>query len=185
MRHVRAIFFTVTRFPRHSGCIISRIRVVIHDRISCICVYNGSRCVLEHQRKPARIRDAVAVYSPSIQPAERRGNDPVKPRSAYAERHSVCDGLRLPLVVSATGGVESRVSSPRYLCDDLTIFPSLITFLGHQEIHHRTLFAVLPDSFVIEKLFDATEGVLGPLDQPNTGMMFALSVLHARGHQRI
>jgi len=61
-----------------------------------MCAYNSSRCVLERQRKPARIRDAVAVYSPSIQPAERRGNNPVKPRSAYAERHSVCDGLRLP-----------------------------------------------------------------------------------------
>ncbi len=65
--------------------------------------------------------------------------------------------------------------------DDLPIFPSLSTLLGHQEIHHRTLFAVVPDGFAIDKLFDLTEAVLGPLEQPHTGIMFAVPVLQARG----
>ncbi len=69
--------------------------------------------------------------------------------------------------------------------DDLPIFPSLSSMLAHREIHHRTLFAVLPDGYTIERLFDATEAVLGPLDQPHSGIMFALPVLHARGHQRV
>ena len=69
--------------------------------------------------------------------------------------------------------------------DDLPIFPSLTNLLGHREIHHRTLFAILPDGFAVEKLFDATEAVLGPLDRPNSGIMVALPVLYARGHQRV
>jgi hypothetical protein len=69
--------------------------------------------------------------------------------------------------------------------DDLPIFPSLSSFLGHQETHNRTLFAVLPDGFAVEKLFDATEAVLGKLEQPGNGIMCALPVLHARGHQRV
>jgi hypothetical protein len=69
--------------------------------------------------------------------------------------------------------------------DDLPIFPSLSSLLGHQEIHHRTLFSVLPDGFALEKLFDVTEAVLGPLSRPNNGMMFALPVLLARGGQSV
>lgn len=69
--------------------------------------------------------------------------------------------------------------------DDLPIFPSLSSFMAHRETHHRTLFAVLPDGFVVERLFDATEAVLGSLSQPDNGIMFALPILHARGHQRV
>jgi hypothetical protein len=68
--------------------------------------------------------------------------------------------------------------------DDLPIFPSLGDFFAHGEIHHRTLFTVLPDNVAVERLFDATERVLGRLDQHNTGIIFALPVLTARGHQR-
>lgn len=69
--------------------------------------------------------------------------------------------------------------------DDVPLFPSLSSLLGHREIHHRTLFAVVPDGFAIDKLFDATEAVLGPLEQPESGILFALPVLKARGHQRV
>jgi hypothetical protein len=69
--------------------------------------------------------------------------------------------------------------------DDLPLLPSLSSLLGHREIHHRTLFAVLPDGFAHEKLFDVTEAVVGSLAQPSNGIMFAVPVLHARGHQRV
>lgn len=69
--------------------------------------------------------------------------------------------------------------------DDLPLLPSLSRLLGHREVHHRTLFTVAPDGFAIEALFDATEAVLGPLEQPDSGIMFALPVLHARGLQRV
>lgn len=68
--------------------------------------------------------------------------------------------------------------------DDLPIFPSLSSLIGHQEVHNRTLFAVMPDGYEVEKLFDATEAVLGPLELPNNGIMFGVPVVHARGRLR-
>ncbi|MGE5602640.1 MAG: hypothetical protein ACM30E_06290 [Nitrososphaerales archaeon] len=69
--------------------------------------------------------------------------------------------------------------------EDVPIFPRLSNFLGHEETHNRTLFAVLPDGFDVENLFDATETVVGKLELPGNGVIFALPVLHVRGHQRI
>jgi len=69
--------------------------------------------------------------------------------------------------------------------DDLPIFPSLSTLLAHREIHNRTLFTVLPDGVDLNRLFDATEAVLGPLATPNSGIMFALPVIQDRGHERV
>ncbi len=69
--------------------------------------------------------------------------------------------------------------------DDLPMFPSLSKLLGHREIHHRTLFTVVPDGADLDKLFDVTEDVLGPLERPDSGIMFALPVLQARGHKRV
>jgi hypothetical protein len=68
--------------------------------------------------------------------------------------------------------------------DDLPIFPSLSNLFAHAETHHRTLFTVLPDRVPVERLFDATERVLGRLDQHNTGIIYAVPVLAARGHER-
>jgi nitrogen regulatory protein PII len=65
--------------------------------------------------------------------------------------------------------------------DDLPMFPGLRSLLGHREIHHRTLFTVLKSDEDVDRLFDATERVLGPLEQPNTGIIFALPVSKTRG----
>jgi hypothetical protein len=72
-------------------------------------------------------------------------------------------------------------SGPR---DDLPIFPSLSSLFAHSERHHRTLFTILPDVVPVKRIFDATERVLGPLESHNSGIIFALPVLDARGHQR-
>jgi hypothetical protein len=78
----------------------------------------------------------------------------------------------------------ARYFARRGARDDLPIFPTLGSLLAHQETHHRTLFTILKDGSDVEKLFDVTEAVVGPLDGPNNGIMFALPVLHARGLQR-
>jgi nitrogen regulatory protein P-II 1 len=77
----------------------------------------------------------------------------------------------------------ARYFARRGVREDVPIFPGLVNFPGHREIQHRTPFTVLPDGLAIEKLFDVTDAVLGPLAQPHNGIMFALPVLHARGHQ--
>jgi hypothetical protein len=68
--------------------------------------------------------------------------------------------------------------------DDLPIFPSLSNLFAHGERHHRTLFTVLPDALPPERIFDATERVLGRLDTHHSGIIFALPVVAGRGHVR-
>lgn len=70
------------------------------------------------------------------------------------------------------------------LRDDLPLFPGLRRLLEHGERHSQTLFTVLPDRVDLDAFFDATEQVLGDLDRPNSGFMFALPVAKARGQNR-
>lgn len=46
---------------------------------------------------------------------------------------------------------------------------------------HNTLFAVVDNMAIIEAAVRATEGIVGKLDQPNTGIMFALPVTKVWG----
>ena len=68
--------------------------------------------------------------------------------------------------------------------DDLPLFPGLRNLMTHQEVHHRTLFTVVNSEVDVEAFFDATEAVVGPLDGPHTGFIWALPVIAVRGGQR-
>ncbi|HXV97681.1 MAG TPA: hypothetical protein VEC93_04595, partial [Anaerolineae bacterium] len=70
------------------------------------------------------------------------------------------------------------------LRDDLPLFPSLEDLLRGREEPHRTLFAVVPDGFDIDALVAATEKITGPLDKPNTGILFTIPVIRAWGLNR-
>jgi hypothetical protein len=68
--------------------------------------------------------------------------------------------------------------------DDLPLFPGLRNLMAHQEVHNRTLFTVVNSEVDVEAFFDATEAVVGPLDAPHTGFIWALPVIAVRGGQR-
>jgi hypothetical protein len=70
------------------------------------------------------------------------------------------------------------------LRDDLPLFPGLRTLLSTQEVHHRTLFTVLPERVDVDEFFTATETVVGDLDVPNSGFMFAIPVIKVAGENR-
>src|SRR5574342_309385 len=63
--------------------------------------------------------------------------------------------------------------------DDLPLIPSLTDILRGREEPHRTLFAVVSDGFDVEALVNATEKITGPLDEPNTGILFVVPVRRA------
>lgn len=71
----------------------------------------------------------------------------------------------------------------RDLRDDLPLFPSLRKVLEGEERHSRLLFSVVPDDFDIDRLIEATERVLGPLDCPDSGILFVVPVVRAVGLQ--
>ncbi len=68
--------------------------------------------------------------------------------------------------------------------DDMPMFPGLRNLLTRQEEHHRVLFTTLRSDVDIEAFFDATEAVVGDLERPHTGVIFALPVISARGINR-
>lgn len=52
---------------------------------------------------------------------------------------------------------------------------------GNTSAGHNTLFAVVDSMAVIEAAVAATEKIVGKLDEPNTGIMFALPVSRVWG----
>lgn len=65
--------------------------------------------------------------------------------------------------------------------DDLPLMPSLSAVLGLREEQHRTIFTIVDDEEMVNKLFDATQEITGDLTEPNRGIMFVLPVTRAVG----
>jgi len=67
------------------------------------------------------------------------------------------------------------------LMDDIPLMPSLRNLMQTREEHHRTLFTVVRDEAMVDRIFEATEMVLGDLKEPNKGILFALPVARTFG----
>jgi hypothetical protein len=69
------------------------------------------------------------------------------------------------------------------LRDDLPLLPSVRSLLEGDQEENRLLLSVVPDDFDVEALISATERVLGPLDDPGTGILFVVPVMRTAGLQ--
>lgn len=52
---------------------------------------------------------------------------------------------------------------------------------GSGQVGHNTLFAIVDEMAIVEAAVVATEQIVGKLDEPYTGIMFALPVIKAWG----
>ena len=68
--------------------------------------------------------------------------------------------------------------------DDLPLLPSLHELDEQENAAHRTLFTVLDDETLVDKIIAATERVVGDLSQPHTGILFVMPVSRIVGGQR-
>jgi len=71
------------------------------------------------------------------------------------------------------------------LRDDLPLMPSLESLLQHEENFNRTLFTVIEDEAMIDKIVAVTEGIVGKLTQPNSGLLVVMPVLKAYGIKKV
>jgi len=69
--------------------------------------------------------------------------------------------------------------------DDLPLMPSLSDLFKRTETRHRTLFTVTKDQEKIDAIVEATQSVVGDLEQPNTGLLFVLPVSQVYGRSKI
>ncbi len=87
-------------------------------------------------------------------------------------------GARGVTILESTGvhRVRSKVSE-----EDAPFMLGFSRLLRTDQVGHNTLFTVVPDMEIVERLVAATEGIVGDLSQPNTGVLFALPVAAAWG----
>jgi len=69
--------------------------------------------------------------------------------------------------------------------DDLPLMPSLSDLFKRAETRHRTLFTVIKDQEKIDAIVEATQSVMGDLEQPNTGFLFVLPVSQVYGRSKL
>jgi hypothetical protein len=87
-------------------------------------------------------------------------------------------GARGITILESTGvhRVRSRVSD-----QDAPFLLGFSRLLRTDQVGHNTLFTVVPDMEIVERLVAATEEMVGDLSQPNTGVLFAMPVAAAWG----
>ena len=69
--------------------------------------------------------------------------------------------------------------------DDLPLIPSLGDLLKSKETRHRTLFTIVDGQKQIDAILDATQSVVGDLEQRNTGLLFVLPVSEVHGLSKL
>jgi len=60
--------------------------------------------------------------------------------------------------------------------DDTPLFPSLRDLLKDNDIHNRTLFTVVDDNALVERLIVVAQASVGDFDSANIGILFTVPV---------
>jgi nitrogen regulatory protein PII len=78
-----------------------------------------------------------------------------------------------------------RIGKANILGEDTPPIFNLENILAHEENTNRTIFSVVKDEETVNRVIDATQGLIGDLNQPNTGILTVLPVSRAYGLERI
>jgi len=81
-------------------------------------------------------------------------------------------------VLHSTGAARLKDGLRR---DDIPLFPSLSDLLQHDDRHHRTIFSLVDDDALAERLIAATQQIVGDFDAHHTGLLFTVPVGRALG----
>ena len=92
-------------------------------------------------------------------------------------------GVKGITILASTG--LGRIRQKIALRDDFPIFPSLSDIMEHTETLSRTFFTIVEGDEMVETIHKNTETVVGNVNLPNTGILFALPVAKAYGLNKI
>jgi hypothetical protein len=62
--------------------------------------------------------------------------------------------------------------------------PGLDDFYKRVEDYHRTLFTIVKDDVILQKIVAATKSVVGDLNEPNTGILVVLPTAQVYGLEK-
>ncbi len=85
-------------------------------------------------------------------------------------------------IIESTG--LGRVRREQGYRDDIPLMPSIRSLFHAREEHHRTIFSIVEGEEMVNRLIEVTEGVVGELTEPNTGVLFAIPLSHVAGVPR-
>lgn len=91
---------------------------------------------------------------------------------------------------AGTGGATVLVStgmrrlSNGAIRDDLPLMPGLDDFYKRIEDYHRTLFTIVKSDAILQKIIEATQNVVGNLNEPNTGILVVLPTAQVYGLEK-
>ncbi len=86
-------------------------------------------------------------------------------------------------ILASTG--MGRISQHAALREDVPLIPSLKSLLEeHDELLNRTLFTIVENQDIVDKVLAVTEKLVGRLDDPNTGILVVMPVVQAYGLKR-
>ncbi len=74
-----------------------------------------------------------------------------------------------------------RLNRAAALRDDLPLMPSLEDFMPKANELSRTIFSLVDEEAVVERVVAATQHVVGDLDQPERGLLMVLPVAKVYG----
>jgi hypothetical protein len=78
----------------------------------------------------------------------------------------------------------AQLKQANILRDDFPLIPSLEDIMDHTENNNRTLFTVVKDENLVDKVVCATQHITGDLNLPHTGILVVVPVLQAYGLDR-
>jgi hypothetical protein len=107
-------------------------------------------------------------------------HDPTRLKEVLSAWHET--GVSGVTILPSTG--LRRLSETSILRDDLPLIPSLEDLMGHEESLNRTLFTVVPNDEMVDKVLAATQDLIGDLNQPNTGILAVIPVARVYGLDR-
>jgi len=91
---------------------------------------------------------------------------------------------------AGTGGATVLVSTGRHRLsnggfrDDIPLMPGLDDFYKRVEDYHRTLFTIVKDDAVLQKVVAATKDVVGDLNKPSTGILVVMPTVQVYGLEK-
>jgi len=89
----------------------------------------------------------------------------------------------LGITILASTGLR-RLAESNALRDDIPLIPSLEDLLSDEETLNRTLFSIVENDEMVDKVVKATEAVVGDLDEPNTGILCVIPITRVYGLNR-
>lgn len=88
------------------------------------------------------------------------------------------------ITILASTGMQRMRDQRNGLREDMPLIPRLEDFLRQDENTNRTLFTIVPDMNTADRVIQATESVVGGLNEPHSGIIAVLPVEKAVGLER-